>query len=84
MSDGRTAVGFDRLPWLADEPEPARRSAASRGLALLLGRGSRSCSSPVRPTGSASRLFASRSRKRRLVQSTTVALPAGRVRLSPR
>jgi len=33
MSDARTAVGFDRLPWLADEPQPPAKRG-SRGLAL--------------------------------------------------
>ena len=31
MSDARTAVGFDRLPWLADEPQPPAKGG-SRGL----------------------------------------------------
>ena len=31
MSDARTAVGFDRLPWLADEPQPPAKRG-SRGL----------------------------------------------------
>ena len=33
MSDARTAAGFDRLPWLADEPQPRTRRG-SRALAL--------------------------------------------------
>jgi hypothetical protein len=33
MSEARTAVGFDRLPWLADEPEPRARHGA-RSIAL--------------------------------------------------
>jgi hypothetical protein len=35
MSDARAAAGFDRLPWLADEPEP-RASRRARGLAPLV------------------------------------------------
>jgi hypothetical protein len=28
MGDGQAAVGFDRLPWLADEPQPPKRSSS--------------------------------------------------------
>ena len=31
MSDARTAIGFDRLPWLADEPQPPAKGGL-RGL----------------------------------------------------
>ena len=30
MSDARTAIGFDRLPWLADEPQPPARAGSRR------------------------------------------------------
>jgi hypothetical protein len=30
MSDARTAIGFDRLPWLADEPQPPARAGLRR------------------------------------------------------
>src|SRR5881628_1047055 len=33
MSDARTASGFDRLPWLADEPTPPAK-VGSHGLVL--------------------------------------------------
>jgi len=33
MTDSRAAVGFDRLPWLADEPERERRQRSGRELA---------------------------------------------------
>jgi hypothetical protein len=32
MTDSRAAVGFDRLPWLADEPERERRQRSGREL----------------------------------------------------
>ena len=33
MTDSRAAVGFDRLPWLDDEPERARRGGSPREIA---------------------------------------------------
>ncbi len=33
MTDSRAAVGFDRLPWLDDEPERARRGRSAREVA---------------------------------------------------
>ena len=36
MSDARTAAGFDRLPWLADEPQPTPAKGSSRGVILTV------------------------------------------------
>src|SRR6476661_7385959 len=33
MTDSRAAVGFDRLPWLTDEPNGPRRERSGRELA---------------------------------------------------
>jgi hypothetical protein len=75
MSDARTADGFDRLPWLADEPKP-RTKRGSLGFALWVGAaivgiagasywiGQQSVLQPVAPAPSRS--------------STTVALPEAR------
>src|SRR4051812_17567814 len=37
MTDSRAAVGFDRLPWLADEPKPAAAAPVKRGARDLVG-----------------------------------------------
>lgn len=75
MSDARAAVGFDRLPWLADEPQPrARRRSrgpvplAAAAVLLIAGAsywmGQRSIPEPVAQAPSR--------------PSTTVALPQAR------
>jgi hypothetical protein len=77
MTDSRAAVGFDRLPWLDDEPERARRRGSPREVAgwivaavlLVAGAsywlGQRSASEPEPPAVT-----------RPATPSTTVPLPA--------
>ena len=77
MTDSRAAVGFDRLPWLDDEPERARRGGSPREIAgwivaavlLVAGAsywlGQRSASEPEPPAVT-----------RPHARSTTVPLPA--------
>src|SRR3954447_8082300 len=75
MTDSRAAVGFDRLPWLADEPERTARAArndlagwAVAGFLLVAGAsywfGQQSVNELSRPSAT-----------RSVPQSTTVALP---------
>src|SRR5689334_19161899 len=80
MTDSRAAVGFDRLPWLADEPNRERRSFSARevagwavaGVLLVAGAsywlGQRSAEPASPPAAS-----------RTAPHSTTVVLPAPQV-----
>ncbi|WP_037551776.1 SPOR domain-containing protein [Sphingomonas sp. URHD0057] len=80
MTDSRAAVGFDRLPWLADEPERERRQRSGRelggwaaaGVLLVAGAsywlGQRTAPELQPPVAT-----------RSVPQSTTVALPAPQV-----
>jgi hypothetical protein len=75
MSDARAAVGFDRLPWLADEPRPRPRRGA-RGSALA-------AATAILVVGGAAYWLGQQSAREPIAQrprhpSTTVALPEAR------